>query len=91
MNKILDITEKNEEKIDENNVNIVKIEDVPMSIKYSNLLQESRELTIPIHYKEILVCFENLNLTLNYFKYQNRLTIFEEIQKAMQIAYKQYT
>ena len=56
---------------------------VPAKEKYQELLNSSRVLQLPYHFKKLLEVFESLDATLNKAKYRNIPTFFETLQKAL--------
>ena len=63
-----------------------------LKFKYEELIKDERELLLPPSYKQLLLSFNELDQTLNFFKMSSKTTkipIFEDIKSSIENTFKQ--
>ena len=61
---------------------------VSLRFKYNELLQ--RELLLPVSCKKLMLCFQELDSMLNFFKIKKKVPYFSEITSSLQQLKKRY-
>jgi len=71
-------TERNK-KLDSIKTSINYDSAVSLRFKYNELVQEKRQLLLPVVCKKLLLCFQELDSMLNFFKVKKKTPYFTEI------------
>ena len=66
------------------------IEMESMRFRHYSLLQEERELVLPLHYRQIWAMASALDVVINFFKARKKLTSFDNLQLAIKQGYHRY-